>query len=432
MNGRNKTFRAAGVLLALLLVFAGLHFGRADEAVTAPDGYDEHDYMVAASFLEQRDGDGVSNGKKLNDAYDPNDPETWVYESPFWGLTYNFAGWTEVEPKRLTQLHLEGIPCVGAFSAVDCPELRTVIFNDTLVSSAEFSGCEKLKTIRVSYGMLEDFSAVGCKAVTSIDLRGNRIESISISNYPKLKYLNLNDNRLSGFEAEDCPLLRDLRLANNLLTELDVSGFEELRELNINGNSLAELDVSSNPRLELVAACDNRFSELDFSGTAMRTQSVKALGPGVVGYEAYFYEDLSETPETHFVHAEALEGYRLAGWFNENGRLISEEADFGGYFVSGYFEVDGELQFVIIPDPLTETGETRFIARFVPEDAEFLLGDCDGSGGVTAADALILFRCASGLAEPGEELLINCDINANGILEAMDALMILRFAMGIS
>ena len=146
MNGRNKTFRAAGVLLALLLVFTGLHFGRADEAVTAPDGYDEHDYMVAASFLEQRDGDGVSNGKKLNDAYDPNDPETWVYESPF--LTHNFAGWTEVEPKRLTQLHLEGIPCVGAFSAVDCPELRTVIFNDTLVSSAEFSGCEKLKISR--------------------------------------------------------------------------------------------------------------------------------------------------------------------------------------------------------------------------------------------------------------------------------------------
>ncbi len=430
MNGRNKTFRAAGVLLALLLVFTGLHFGRADEAVTAPDGYDEHDYMVAASFLEQRDGDGVSNGKKLNDAYDPNDPETWVYESPF--LTHNFAGWTEVEPKRLTQLHLEGIPCVGAFSAVDCPELRKVIFNDTLVSSAEFSGCEKLKTIRVSYGMLEDFSAVGCEAVTSIDLRGNRIESISLSNYPKLNYLNLNDNRLSGFEAEDCPLLRDLRLANNLLTELDVSGFGELRELNVNGNSLAELDVSSNPRVELVAACDNRFSELDFSGTAMRTQSVKALGPGVVGYEAYFYEEVSETPETHFVHAEPLEGYRFVGWFNENGRLISEETDFGGYFVSGYFEVDGEIQFVIIPDPLTETGETRFIARFVPEDAEFLLGDCDGSGDVTAADALILFRCVSGVAEPGEELLLNGDINANGILEAMDALMILRFAMGIS
>ena len=432
MNGRNKTFRAAGVLLALLLVFTGLHFGRADEAVTAPDGYDEHDYMVAASFLEQRDGDGVSNGKKLNDAYDPNDPETWVYGSPFWGSTYSFAGWTEVEPKRLTQLHLEGIPCVGAFSAVDCPELRTVNFNDTLVSSAEFSGCEKLKNVLISESMLEDFSAGACDSLKTVDLRGNRIESICLSGHPLLYLINLNDNRLTGFEAEDCPLLRDLRLANNLLTGLDLSEFEELRELNVNGNRLTELDVSSNPLLHLVAACENRFTELDFSGTAMRMQSVKALGPGVVGYEAYFYEEVSETPETHFVHAEPLEGYRFAGWFNENGRLISEEADFGGYFVSGYFEVDGEIQFVIIPDPLTETGETRFIARFVPEDAEFLLGDCDGSGGVTAADALILFRCVSGLAEPGEELLLNGDINANGILEAMDALMILRFAMGIS
>lgn len=431
MKGTNSTLKAAaGLLLALVFVFAGFRFGSADESAAVPEGYDEHDYMIAAAFLELCDADGVRNGEKLNEAYDPGDPETWAFASPY-GTTYRFAGWTEEKPKRLTTLHLEGIPCVGAFSAVDCPELRTVIFNDTLVSSAEFSGCEKLKNVRISESMLEDFSAGACDSLKTVDLRGNRIESICLSGHPLLYLINLNDNRLTGFEAEDCPLLRDLRLANNLLTGLDLSEFEELRELNVNGNRLTELDVSSNPRLELVAACENRFTELDFSGTSMRTQSVKALGPGTVGYEAYFYEDVSETPETHFVHAEPAEGYRFAGWYNENGRLISEEADLGGYFVSGYFVVDGELQFVIIPDPLTEIGETRFTARFVPQDAEFLLGDSDGSGSVSMADALLLFRCVSGIAEPWEELLVSCDINADGALDAVDALMVMRLAMDL-
>ena len=44
---------------------------------TVPDGYNAHDYNKCVQFLEQTDEDGVKNGEKLNDTYDPNDPGTW-------------------------------------------------------------------------------------------------------------------------------------------------------------------------------------------------------------------------------------------------------------------------------------------------------------------------------------------------------------------
>ncbi|MBR3460618.1 MAG: hypothetical protein IKH21_07540, partial [Clostridia bacterium] len=42
-----------------------------------PEGYNDHDYQKLVAFLEQTDDEGVKNGEKLSENYDPNDPATW-------------------------------------------------------------------------------------------------------------------------------------------------------------------------------------------------------------------------------------------------------------------------------------------------------------------------------------------------------------------
>ena len=57
-------------------------------------------------------------------------------------------------------------------------------------------------------------------------------------------------------------------------------------------------------------------------------------------------------------------------------------------------------------------------------------GDVDSNGVINAADALILLRRALGLAEPNVSLY-ELDVNASGMIDATDALIVLRIAMGL-
>ena len=75
----------AGILaVALVLSLGGVNISAAtgspmtDAAeVSVPEGYDEQDYLKLYAFLEIADADGVKNGTKLNEDYDPTDPTTW-------------------------------------------------------------------------------------------------------------------------------------------------------------------------------------------------------------------------------------------------------------------------------------------------------------------------------------------------------------------
>ena len=42
-----------------------------------PDGYNDHDYQKMVAFFEQTDENGVRNGEKLSEDYDPTDSETY-------------------------------------------------------------------------------------------------------------------------------------------------------------------------------------------------------------------------------------------------------------------------------------------------------------------------------------------------------------------
>ncbi|MBR5714822.1 MAG: hypothetical protein IKX58_08620, partial [Clostridia bacterium] len=73
-------------VFAVLNVASALPVFALNESTTrypTPEGYNDHDYQKLVAFLEQTDYQGVKNGEKLSDNYDPNDPETWG--TAYWG-----------------------------------------------------------------------------------------------------------------------------------------------------------------------------------------------------------------------------------------------------------------------------------------------------------------------------------------------------------
>ncbi len=58
-------------------------------------------------------------------------------------------------------------------------------------------------------------------------------------------------------------------------------------------------------------------------------------------------------------------------------------------------------------------------------------GDVDLDGNVEAEDALLAMRCAMGLIELTDEQLAQMDVNGDGVYDLVDAVLILRYAMGL-
>ena len=57
-------------------------------------------------------------------------------------------------------------------------------------------------------------------------------------------------------------------------------------------------------------------------------------------------------------------------------------------------------------------------------------GDVDGSGEVDAIDALLALRIALGSVVASEDMTARGDLDGDGTISAVDALTILRMAMG--
>lgn len=60
-----------------------------------------------------------------------------------------------------------------------------------------------------------------------------------------------------------------------------------------------------------------------------------------------------------------------------------------------------------------------------------LNGDYDGDGVIEAEDALIILRIVLAIIDGDEEDIARCDMNGDGVVDAVDALIILRKALGI-
>ncbi|MBO4385261.1 MAG: leucine-rich repeat protein [Clostridia bacterium] len=83
---------------------------------------------------------------------------------------------------------------------------------------------------------------------------------------------------------------------------------------------------------------------------------------------------------------------------------------------------DGNLMFEDYERQVVADGYVR---------PETVLGDYDGDGVIEAEDALLVLRIVLSLMEADDECAARCDMNGDGVVDAVDALIILRKALGI-
>lgn len=116
----------------------------------------EHDYNAVRSFLEIKDENGVRNGEKMNEYYDPDDPTTWFC----WGSVLHEAeGNVPIaafnENGRLLQFYIpwqqDG----------DKPGYRENTFYD-LVGKLDLSGCEELISVSCKWCGITALDVTGC------------------------------------------------------------------------------------------------------------------------------------------------------------------------------------------------------------------------------------------------------------------------------
>ena len=81
---KRKLKALAAILLVLVMLGSAMPMQLTAEAMTplttryaTPGGYNDHDYQKMVAFFEQTDENGVRNGEKLSEDYDPTDSETY-------------------------------------------------------------------------------------------------------------------------------------------------------------------------------------------------------------------------------------------------------------------------------------------------------------------------------------------------------------------
>ena len=65
------------------------------------------------------------------------------------------------------------------------------------------------------------------------------------------------------------------------------------------------------------------------------------------------------------------------------------------------------------------------------EEQQYRFGDADGDGEVGYMDALLVLRFSVGLAELDAAALAVADVDGNGVVDYMDAMKILRASVGL-
>lgn len=380
---KRKLKALAAVLLVLVMLGSAMPMQLAAEAMTppttryaTPDGYNDHDYQKMVAFFEQTDENGVRNGEKLSENYDPTDPGTWQkYDG---GYCRGNIEWTTVAGEyRLYEIFFGG-------SSNYAHPLELVGFLDV-------SGCTALTEVRCwSSGdiQLTGLDVSGCTSLVELYCLENKLTELDVSGCAALDILDCYGNELTELDVSECAALEVLYCSLNLLTELDVSANTELEILGCSENHLTELDLSNNPRIDI--------------------DTISTDGYGFIGVSTEW--DANYGIYYCCIEAASVPGNSFCGWYAVDGTLLSTNIEIN----SNDFD-----------------GVNDFIAKFTASTPGGV-GDVDGDGVVRVSDAVLIMRYALGLIEFTPEQILCGDVDGDGFVKVADAVMVIRIALGLA
>lgn len=445
----------AAILLVLIMFISAMPIQLAAEAMTppttryaTPDGYNDHDYQKMVAFFEQTDENGVRNGEKLSENYDPTDPGTW------WEADGSEIGveWTvDDDEYRICEIRIgsSSLGMMGNLDVSGCTGLDRLDCSENQLTEINVSGCTALTDIDCSNNKLTELNVrtntelytlrcygnqlteldvsentwlyelycfgnelvridiSGCTDLDGLDCSENQLTELDLSGNTFLRWLYCSGNRITELDLTANSELEALRCSENQLTAIDVSANTSLTELNCSGNQLTELDLSENTSVYCLECEDNYITFLDLTNNRIDIDTVSAEGPGFIGVKTvipgeYLVPAISAVPAP---------GSTFCGWYATDGTLISTEAE---------LVIDREECYY----------PYHFIARFTASTPGGI-GDVDGDGVVRVSDAVLIMRCALGLIEFTPEQILCGDVDGDGVIKIADAVMVVRIALGL-
>ena len=445
----------AAILLVLIMFISAMPMQLAAEAMTppttryaTPDGYNDHDYQKMVAFFEQTDENGVRNGEKLSEDYDPTDPGTW------WEADGSEIGveWTvDDDEYRICEIRI-GSSSLGMMGNLDvngCTGLDRLDCSENQLTEINVSGCTALTDIDCSNNKLTELNVStntelytlrcygnqlteldvsentwlyelycfgnelvridisGCIDLDGLDCSENQLTELDLSGNTYLRWLDCSWNRITELDLTANSELEALRCSENQLTAIDVSANTSLTELNCSGNQLTELDLSENTSVYRLECENNYITFLDLTNNPIAIKTVSAEGPGFIGVKTVIHGEYLVPA----ISAVPAPGSTFCGWYATDGTLISTEAE---------LVIDREECYY----------PYHFIARFTASTPGGI-GDVDGDGVVRVSDAVLIMRCALGLIEFTPEQILCGDVDGDGVIKIADAVMVIRIALGL-
>ena len=264
------------------------------------------------------------------------------------------------------------------------------------------SGAPRFEWVEVNGKLkLRSINAVG---IGGGGLRG----ALDLSDCTALYSVIINRNELTALNVSGCTALYLLNCAQNSIASFDASGCSALRFLECRWNLIPNLDLSSSPELTVLICTDNRLKTLDLTANPLLgIDYLRMADSGNKFVSCYIAQDPEYSSENlYFISADCAESCTTYhGWYTEDGRYVTNYSVF---------------------TPTEEHG-TRFVARFTLNGAA--PGDADNSGNVDLADALRLLRISMGLIPMQSGA--GADVNGDGTVNGIDALLIMRRAMSV-
>lgn len=452
---KRKLKALAAVLLVLVMLGSAMPMQLAAEAMTSPTtryatphGYNDHDYQKMVAFFEQTDENGVRNGEKLSENYDPTDPGTW------WEADGSEIGveWTvDDDEYRICEIRIgsSSLGMMGNLDVSGCTGLDRLDCSENQLTEINVSGCTALTDIDCSNNKLTELNVStntelytlrcygnqlteldvsentwlyelycfgnelvridisGCTDLDGLDCSENQLTELDLSGNTSLRWLYCSGNRITELDLNANSELEALRCSENQLTAIDVSANTALTELHCSGNQLTELDLSENTSVYRLECEDNYITFLDLTNNRIDIDTVSAEGPGFIGVKTvipgeYLVPAISAVPAP---------GSTFCGWYATDGTLVSTEAE---------LVIDREECYY----------PYNFIARFTASTPGGI-GDVDGDGVVRVSDAVLIMRCALGLIEFTPEQILCGDVDGDGVIKIADAVMVVRIALGL-
>jgi len=405
------------VLLTLVYVMPSFAIGTAD--------YNEHDVQKLRAFFEQAGVNGVKNGDKLFDNYNADDPATWVGQAqlePIWNNMQDMVRWTD--DGRLLSLVITNSELCGNLDLADCSSLLYVNCWSNSIESLDLGGCTSIRYIKAQNNLIESIDIDGVTLLWDVELAYNKLVSIDLHPGECLvATLGLEHNELTEIDISEQSELTGFYCGYNRLTSLRIP--EECRELQTvwcSNNLLTEIEIG-NPNIGELDCSNNLFASLDFSDIPLNYLDCR--GCPLTELHTWFYD----TQLDLYSAGHGTVSMLLVDRFGPGTSIRAFASPDPGYELDAWYDADGNRAFYYEEAELYSDNMQPIALTAVFEAGAALPGDVNNDGFVNANDALMVLRAALGLAPAmGPE----ADVDGDGFVNANDALLILRAALGLA